>query len=215
MDDKILHQIYDKLTSIESDISLIKSHINLENVENNSVAREKSINLSKFERLSLINQFTILSQLRPDNEAEYANNIEALVGGYQEAYEIIAEYLSETVDFQISDEVLEILTFYRAVTFSLYKLNKSHNEIDEKFKFTGFDGNEESKHYSFSNYFIFTLNRFEELRNGEEFSLNSHGFPSLDTYKTYIKKWKDLSKSSRHNMSLEQLEEIFSCPFSI
>ena len=121
--------------------------------------------LSKKERLAFIYQLRILEALYPDEAAEFANHRTALENGYVLHYDWMAEYLSEEMSEAECREVLDILDMYRAITFSINKLDKNDALHKHRLaKFPGFDGNNEGRQMSYARYYIVDLDRYSELR---------------------------------------------------
>lgn len=163
--------------------------------------------LNKFERLQLINQFKILEKLYPEEEKYYSEHRQALEEGYSLHYKWIFDGLWEELSEGQCKEVLDILEMYSAITISYGQLkNKEEFQEDPWLKFRGFDGNNESHLMSYCHYFIIDLKRYEELTYGAEFpDFNSH-LPSLDKYRRMLEVWSNLQQ--KYHLSPQVLKQI-------
>lgn len=162
--------------------------------------------LTKIERLTLINQFKILEALYEDEADYYKNHRTALEEGFELHYEWIFEYLSEEeMSSEECREVIDILNMYRALNFSYIRL-KDKSLIDEdRLKFDGFDGNNETKQLIYVRYFLRDLNRFEELHDKISHDYNSHS-RMLPEYREMLDRWSDLNKKT--NLTQENIMYI-------
>ena len=159
--------------------------------------------LTKIERLLLVNQFKILEKIYPEEADYYSQHREALEAGYVLHYDWLFEQLWDEISKEKCREVIDILSMYRAVTFSERKLDKN-DRIDHRFlKFRGFDGNEESQLMAYAEYFVQNLRRFTELKYGSDRAdFNSH-MPMLDEYRAMLEEWKkctDINELSREEI---------------
>ncbi|RQW21418.1 YfbU family protein [Bacillus sp. C1-1] len=151
--------------------------------------------LSKKERLNLINQYLILEKLDPFNESNYARYREALELGYTRHYaDPPNANLLDEMPLERCELVLKILNMYRNLIFSSQKLNNGESKV----RFSGFDGNEESENdlLGYAEYYVKGLDRFQEIKDNleNENSFNSH-YPMLDIYKSMLKVYE---KKSAH-----------------
>lgn len=165
--------------------------------------------LSKLERLNLINQFLMLEKLYPEEADYYAQHRKALEGGYKLHYQWIFDHLDDEVSSAACQEVLDILEMHRAFAFSYMHANQKKEVVDdERFRFRGFDGNEEPRQLSYASYFIMELGRFQELLYDKEYSdLNSHT-PMMPSYRDMLKIWKSFETRERMRLSIEQINQI-------
>ena len=145
--------------------------------------------MDKLKRYELINQLLILEKLYPEEADYYARNRKALENGYELHYSWLTENISDGLSEEECKEVLDILDMYRSITFSWQRLHEGE-ELPEKLKFRGFDGNNETALMSYVQYFVIDLERFDELTYGEEHPyFNSH-CPMLDKYRRMLSVWK-------------------------
>jgi uncharacterized protein YfbU (UPF0304 family) len=94
-------------------------------------------------------------------------------------------------DDEVVSEVREILSVTSIIEKAIGRLPEeelfyiapAHRQI-----FSGFDGNNESEHYSVAHFIIHDMNEFEYFANRQ---LNSHG-PSLDHYRALIARYNDI-----------------------
>lgn len=161
------------------------------------------------ERLILMNQYAILEKLDPENAKDYANKYKALDYGFTLNYAWLFENMSEEMSKDECEEVINILNMYRAITFSYFTIHNTKNISDDRYKFKGFDGNEESKYYSYCNYFIMDLGRFQELTYGYNYpDLNSHS-PMLKKYRLMLNIWEGFGEIDRRmNLDAAQIEAL-------
>ncbi len=147
------------------------------------------------ERLSLINQYKILSKLYPDDSEHYEELREILEDGYEVFYSQVDEWISQDMPKDEGKFVLEILDLYRSIED--YKRISKDEAISEHHYsyFMGFDGNNEGQYMQFARFLINKQDKFSEqkdyLRKND--NLNSH-MPMVNTYKKMLAKWGLLGK---------------------
>lgn len=164
------------------------------------------MNLSKKDRLLLINQYKILAALDKDDASHYGELIQILENGYSIFYSMVDEWVSEDMPEEESRFVLEILDLYRAIE-DIKK--KSRNEDIEKHLysfFKGFDGNNETEYMAFSRFLIQEQDKFREqekylIKND---NMNSH-MPMIEKYKRMLVESK---KYDIWNMDVEAVITI-------
>lgn len=145
--------------------------------------------MDKLKRYELINQLLILEKLYPEEADYYARNRKALENGYELHYSWLTENISDGLSEEECKEVLDILDMYRSITFSWQRLHEGE-ELPEKLKFRGFDGNNETALMGYVQYFVIDLERFDELTYGKEHPyFNSH-CTMLDKYRRMLSVWK-------------------------
>lgn len=160
------------------------------------------------DRLILANQFKILEKLYPDDAQHYEQHRRALENGYTLNYPWMVEWFSDEMTEEECREVLDILDMYRAITFSYKKIEDKEGIEDNWLRFKGFDGNNESNHYGYAQYFILDLGRFQELKYDSEYpSLNSHG-EVLPKYRKMLAYW--YSNEKKYELSKAQLIGLLS-----
>lgn len=166
------------------------------------------MDLSKKDRIILVNQYEILKFLNPDDAEYYDESIEILRFGYTPFYDEIA---SSVDDSEISQEkcdlVFNILNIYRIIE-SYRDAIATNDEVTNhtRSKFRGFDGNNETQYMIFAN-FLFKQGKYTETSrhsNGTN-KFNSH-MPTLHIYKSMIAKWNEFGNS--FELEKDQILEI-------
>lgn len=167
----------------------------------------KKEKLTRIERLLLSNQYRILEALYPDDAEYYENNRKAIDEGFELHYEDCFSALSDDImSEEECREVIDILSMYRAITFS----NKDEYGIPNyEIKFDGFDLNDdyECKRVLYARYFINDLDRFEELKYGKSYAdCNSHSL-RMNRYRNMLKVWNSLGNKYKE-LSKEEILKI-------
>lgn len=164
------------------------------------------MDLSKKERLLLVNQFLILEKLYPDEADYFEKHRIALQQGFQLHYKWIFENIWEDFPEDECKKVLDALDLYRGIVSSFDALQDKDGLTESEIRFPGFDGNNESHHLSYTRYFIVDLNRYEELIRGQEYpDFNSH-CPMLEKYTRMSSIWQSWGRP--HNMTASKLREL-------
>ncbi|RYE52211.1 MAG: YfbU family protein [Sphingobacteriales bacterium] len=164
--------------------------------------------LSKLERVNLINQFLTLEKLYPEEATYYARHRKALEEGYVLHYKWIFEHLHPDMSERDCKEVLDILDMYRAITFAYFEAYETKKIEDHKYRFPGFDGNEECEQLAYTSYFIVDLDRYNELNYNKEFpSFNSH-YPMMPKYRAMLDVWKKIGKPQNMRLNIEQANQL-------
>jgi uncharacterized protein len=164
------------------------------------------MDLTKKERLIIANQLKILEKLYPEEAEYYAQQRKAVEYGYALHYEDVFEGLYDGLSEEECKEVLDILSMYRALTFSYQRLDDKTGVEESALHFKGFDGNEETRQYSYAQYFIMDLDRFSELTYGSDHpDFNSH-WPMLERYREMLNVWKGYRNN--HQLNKEQILTI-------
>jgi hypothetical protein len=165
------------------------------------------MDLTKKERIILANQLKILEKLDPDEAKYYANHRKAIEYGFKLHYSWIAESIDDDeMSEEECQEVLNVLDMYRAITYSHQRLEDKTDIEPGAIKFRGYDGNNEPRQFSYTNYFITDLGRFDELRFGAEYpDFNSH-CPMVDKYRRMLNIWEKYP--DRFNLGEEQIKEL-------
>lgn len=156
--------------------------------------------LTKKDRIYLINQYEILKRLDQDNSAGYDEYIKILSNGYAVFYNMIDMWVSDDMSAEEGKFVLDILSIYRIVE-DFKRRNPEVKEIqDHNWKhFRGFDGNNESEYMGFVQFLIHTQGKFTEQLQYQSATdnYNSH-MPCLDKYRRMVQKWADLGKQYQY-----------------
>lgn len=165
------------------------------------------MNLTKIERLTLINQFKILKKL--ENTDDYDENIQILEEGYSFFYRNIFEHLYEDLSEADCKFVRDVLSMYR--TIERYKEDSKDVGIAKRpfSHFAGFDGNEESHLLSFALFELSKDNSWDESKPYRDKpytdGFNSH-MPARAIYEQMLAAWTSLGR--RHPMSAEDVAAV-------
>lgn len=142
--------------------------------------------LSKYQRISLINQFKILDKISPDHI--YKQHIEVLTNGHTNFYEDIFEMLLDEVPDNVSLFVHEVLNMYRSM--HTFAIRNDKYELLEQVVFEGFDRTTEFPYWNYTEFFINSLGRFKEIKdNKKDNDFNSNG-STIHLYERQIEIWK-------------------------
>lgn len=164
------------------------------------------MHLDKKDRLIIANQLKILEKLYPEEASYYAQHRTAVENGYSLHYSWLFENFSDEMTEVECREVLDILDMYRAITFSYERIEDPSGINDSWLKFSGFDGNNESRQFSYVQYFIIDLGRYDELKYEAEYpDFNSH-MPTLEKYRRMLNHWSSLNRT--FHLSKTQLTEL-------
>jgi len=154
----------------------------------------KQVHLSDGERLILAMLCDIYEHLgiKPGFQPDLIR--ESLFGGnfwgLQWAYSGVLE--AKPKDTEIVDEVCDILDMYYLLETAVEELSDEDKErikAESPFgcRFEGFDGNNETDHWSVARFLVDQLGRFEHFEDRGD--LNSH-CPSLDAYRRMLEVYK-------------------------
>jgi hypothetical protein len=143
--------------------------------------------MTKMERLILYNQYKILEKLDSREGEAYARCATILERGYTREYSDLFDWMSEELDERVSEEVIEILSMFRALTDAYRNLADKSGMDERDINFRGFDGNDESKHFGYASFIIRDKAHFRESRNAGD-DLNSHS-GTLDRYRSMLRAW--------------------------
>ncbi|HBP1342131.1 YfbU family protein [Pseudomonas aeruginosa] len=145
--------------------------------------------MDKLQLLILKNQYEILCRLK-EGDREYQAAWKAIDQGYEYEIEaLIDEAVRDPVSMGDCKEVREILDMYRKLQTSLQKADVAA-ELSEKVSFPGFDGNEETLHYSYACYLLQDKGLWFGLKGWEEGTWNSH-CPMLPRYRSMLKVFRE------------------------
>lgn len=165
------------------------------------------MNLTKKDRVFLINQYRILAALKEDEADHYNELISILENGYEVFYYMIDEWYSDSMPSDEGRFVLNILDLYRAIE-NLKRSTKSAELNDHYYSFfRGFDGNDETQYMGFARFLIEKQGKFFEqeqyLRRND--NLNSHA-PMIDKYRRMLIAAESINDI--WEMSIEQALQI-------
>jgi len=162
--------------------------------------------LTQVERQILYNQNRILSIICPEEKDSYELNMTILLNGYTSDYEEVFEVYDDEVEESECQFVYHVLTMYRSLCFSYQKLDNKSGITNDDVLFQGFDGNDETKYYSFASYLLKEKKRFEEFKNVDT---NSHS-RKVEIYKSMLDVYNSISneKNNHYSNSLTRDEII-------
>ncbi len=177
--------------------------------------------LSYVERVMLSNQYKILSLLDTSNADHYDKVREALEYGYESYYQ--EAFNSEVSEDILSSEesllVIDAMDMYWAMQTSYANLRDDVSIERHMLDFPGFDGNHETKLYTYLRFVVEKQERFQSLRLRKDMSAvedqppalldryNSH-MPMTDIYRHRVDFWKPLPK--RYELSEQEIRDILS-----
>ncbi|MCY8513536.1 YfbU family protein [Bacillus atrophaeus] len=172
-----------------------------------------TINFTKEQRAILINQMEILKRVDPQNSDEYEKNIDILYNGFSYFYSDVCGEIEDEFPVIITRKVFDILDMYRTLYFSYENLpREEQDEISERdVLFQGFDGNEESYHYSFVNYVVKKSRLYLELKDlldEGKIELNSHK-NKISYYNELLSRWSQVRKETDDiYLTLQQINTV-------
>jgi uncharacterized protein YfbU (UPF0304 family) len=171
-------------------------------------AYDGDMNLTRLDRLLLINQYRILEALYPDEAVELSGLRKALESGYKLHYEWnFTNVADNEMSEQDSEFVLEVLQMYRCL-HDAYNNHKGNlgDVAPDKLRFPGFDANEESQLYGYARYFLSDLDRYVELRGDSAIpDFNSH-WPMRSTYQSMLSAWSE--SSDKYSLTVSDFQRI-------
>jgi uncharacterized protein YfbU (UPF0304 family) len=142
--------------------------------------------LTRTERLLLVNQCRIMEALFPAEAKSLGEIREALERGYVVNYaDAFRGIDTDEVSESECREVIHILDMFRVLKASYDKLEDKSGIDAEAIRFGGFDGNQEPSHHAFASYRL-ERGHWAELLEGRE--TNSHA-PMLPEYRKMLAVW--------------------------
>jgi uncharacterized protein len=169
--------------------------------EDTDMQKLSTKSLSKAERLVLVNQYKTLQAVNAADEhmvKHYHRLEEIFERGYVQLYGTAFSDLWDELPPEVSEEALSILDMHRAM---LWSLGQSPNPKDvERVKFIGFDGNNESDHLGFAEFFTQDGDKYKELH-----IFDSHHV-TLPRYRRMLEEWKRMERNP--HLTREQIDRI-------
>lgn len=165
------------------------------------------MNLTKSERILLMNQYRILSVLNPEEKERYEELEEILQYGYKALYYEIDQFISDEMPQDESTLVFNILNVYRNIHYFRKSNNVAEIEKHNWNHFRGFDGNTEGSYMVFARFLIQKQGRYPEQQEylAKNDECNSH-LSTIQKYKEMIS--KNSSFGIHNNLTKEQVLEI-------
>jgi len=161
------------------------------------------MDLSESERLILSNQYRILEHLYPEEAGTFAEHRKIVEDGYTLNYEEISRHIFDGLSMEECREVLDILSMHSVLHFSYQGLDDKEGIT---IRFSGFDGNSETKQMSYTRFYIEELHRFAELIEiAQSDDFNSH-HPTLRRYRLMLGEWNQCT--DKNNLTREEISRI-------
>lgn len=153
------------------------------------------MDITKKDRIILINQYRILAALNHDEADHYNELIIILEKGFEVFYSMIDEWISDDMPSDEGKFVLDILDLYRSIE-QLKRKSKSYEFLTHSHAiFRGFDGNHETSYMGFARFLIEQQGKFVEQEEylSKNDNMNSH-MPMIGKYRSMLSIWNELEK---------------------
>ena len=150
----------------------------------------ETLELSRTERLMLLNQFRILAKVDQSARHDFEVIETALRYGYTSEYEeLFGSSVAGELPRSVAEEVRDTLDLYRMLRVS-YRDMALKDLPERDFNFQGFDGNNETDHFAYATYLIEQKGRWTENKGA---ALNSHS-EKAPRYRRMITRWKQCAE---------------------
>ena len=161
--------------------------------------------LNKFERLLLMNQYRILSLLDQSNADHYDKLRDALENGYVASYQddLFAGML-DGLSVEQSAFVVEVMSMYDALQRSYDALDDKQGIEEERTKFPGFDSDYERAHLGYARFVVEREGRFSRLKSHSPDFIGHT--PMLDQYRRMTDLWK--LSGNRYELTRDDITAI-------
>lgn len=154
--------------------------------------------------LILKNQYEILTRLEPKNR-EFDLALKAIDRGYMlEIEELADKAAKEPMAISACEEVRAVLEMYRNVQTSLRNADADESLI-KRARFPGFDGNEESGHYSYCLHLLQDAGLWSGIETWDAYTYNSHA-PMLPRYRRMLGAWR--KTNFKYPYSIDSCEAV-------
>lgn len=161
------------------------------------------MDLSESERIILSNQYKILEQLYPDEAETHKKNREIIDNGYTLNYKEVSPLIDGELSNRECNEVLEILAMHSVLHFSYQGLDDKEGIT---IRFSGFDGNKETKQMAYARFYINELQEYTELIEiVQSPDFNSH-CPTLQLYRLMLDEWEKCT--DKNNLTRDEINRI-------
>ena len=145
--------------------------------------------LNRFERLLLMNQYRILSLLDQSKADHYDKLRDALEGGYVASYrDDLFAGMRDGLSAEQCAFVVEIMHMYDALQRSYDALDDKQGIEEERTKFPGFESDYELAHLGYARFVVEREGRFGHLKSVRA-DFISHT-PMLDRYRRMYDVWR-------------------------
>lgn len=168
--------------------------------------------LDKYQRLVLANQYRILERLARlsedgEHEAEsFAKYADAVEEGYAAAIESLFEHIFDGLSREDCSLVIMSMAMFDALQRSYDALPDKSGVKEYAVNSFGFDGNHETEYMAYARFVIEKEQRFTRLRNDD--NCNSH-MPNVARYRAMVETWKDRYDQS-YDLNANAINDILS-----
>jgi len=162
--------------------------------------------LSKKDRLMLINQYRILSILNPDGASSYNIRIKMLEEGYSLHYDEIVDWIDDGMSREECQEIIDILEMYRCLWHSFKKLRDKRGLRKKDVRFPGFDAKDEERELNYAEYVMYSLKRYKEFHQRRRLPNHDSYKPMLGHYRAMLSVWNSLG--NRRLLSRDEIIQI-------
>ena len=162
---------------------------------------DRAVDLSKTDRLMLINQFRILEILDKDNTEDHLRHATILREGFAGEYYDVFSGIAEELSREECGEVLDTLKMYSALQHAHETAGSGEISADEV-RFPGYCGNNESRRRSYCKFLAEDLSVV-----AEEPHFTAHG-PYSETYGRMLTAWRAIDSGERGRLTAEQVRAI-------
>jgi len=147
------------------------------------------VELNKFERLLLMNQYRILSLLDQSNADHYNKLHDALENGYVASYrDDLFAGIRDGLSVEQCAFVLEVMNMYDALQRSYDALDNKQGIEEGRTKFPGFESDYEIAQLGYARFIVEREGRFSHLKSVRA-DFISHT-PMLDQYRRMYDVWR-------------------------
>ncbi|MCR6850166.1 YfbU family protein [Bacillus sp. IBL03825] len=164
--------------------------------------------LTKKERLALVNQYLILEKLYPNEEEYYKTMRIALEKGYTKHYSENIRFIEDELSEHQCEEVIEVLKMHRALNWSYDNLEDKEDVEKDDLKFDGFDLNDEheAKYADYAKYYMHDLNFYVDVRAENDYeTYNSHR-SMLSKYRRMLSVWRGIENPNE--LTIQEIKDI-------
>jgi uncharacterized protein len=163
------------------------------------------VELNKFERRLLANQYHILSLIDQSNADHYNKLRDALENGYIASYQDdLFAGLLDGLSVEQCTFVLEVMNMYDALQRSYDRLDDKQGIEEERTTFPGFDSDYELEHMGYARFVVEREGRFTHLRaHSQDFTSHT---PMLDRYRRMYDVWR--LTANRYGLTRDDIAAI-------
>lgn len=162
--------------------------------------------LSKKDRLMLINQYRILSILNPDGASSYNIRIKMLEQGYSLHYDEMVNWIDDGMSEGECKEIIDILEMYRCLWHSYKKLRDKKGISRKDVRFPGFDAKDEERELNYAEYVMYSLKRYKEFHQRRKLPNHDSYKVMLGQYRSMLSVWNSLG--NRRLLTKEEIIQI-------